>query len=823
MQIISYRASALALVLALTCGSAHAHVLDKKEDAAAFKLRATVAKQLSGYRACLSKAVVKCEAKGASSAPECDPTTGAVAYEPGAGKQTEKFQAALAKCDAKLDPDKKSTDYVGIGCPGDCSSAPGTQACASLAAYESDLESTSGVKAYVLALQTEADVACAGEGAPDGEARIDCVGDALKALTTFRQKIDKCAQSCEADVKGSKGGGALTNDAVCVAPGGHASVVACIGKAGDKLSGAAATLSIGIVNDANEETADLYNRENADDPASPAGTLSPCGTCGDAVREGTEECDGMGALGDCEACAADCTCTSAVCGNGIIEGAEECDGATLGTCTTSCAGDCTCLPPPVCGNGVIEGTEVCDGATLGTCASACAGDCLACEPVCGDGAIEGTEECDGAALGICGACASDCTCDLGDPILDGPAGTFCSSDFNATTTDYQEICAPSAGSGHHFRIEGAQTFGNNGFFYLAMGFPPSTTGNPATVAGDGKFIFTGGKSVSCGFGWSYFRYSGITSPAANPCSAPEIFGDYGLGPQEVCLDVSSHNPPVVTFWATGKNGADCKNRTTLTAATALYSKNDWASADNQPVNDVIHYMKVNSTSLATLSRVLVSSNTVIDYDDPILGGPAGTFCETEIDPATANYQPLCAPTAGSGRHFRMEDIYLGANNNGFVYLAMGFPTGLETSATNPTTPADGDGRFLFTAGKSVSCTFSWNYFRYTGITSPAANPCSVPVIFDGFRDTGANPGPGTVCMDVTGANPARVTFWASGANGADCKDKSTLTALTALYTKDDWSSANIQPISATTHYAKINNTALATMSSVAVSSNTVLP
>jgi hypothetical protein len=78
-------------------------------------------------------------------------------------------------------------------------------------------------------------------------------------------------------------------------------------------------------------------------------------------------------------------------------------------------------------------------------------------------------------------------------------------------------------------------------------------------------------------------------------------------------------------------------------------------------------------------------------------------------------------------------------------------------------------------------------------------------------------------MDVTGANPARVTLWASGANGVDCKVASTLTALTALYTKDDWSSANIQPVSATTHYAKINGVSLATMSSVAVSSNTVLP
>lgn len=790
MQTNSYRASALALVLALTCTTAHAHVLDKKTDTDAYKLRATIAKQLSGYGSCLLKAVAKCEAKGTSSVPECDAATSVVAYEPVAGEQTAKFVAAVAKCDAKLDPDKKATDYVGIGCPGDCDPAAGTQECASLAAYEASLESATGVKAEVAQLLLDVDAACAGAGAPTSPERIECVADATKALTTYRAKVLKCQQTCEADVKGSKGGGAITNAAVCVVPGGHASLIECTAKAGAKLSLPAATLAPSVVDAANDLTTDLYNRENADDPATPAGDLSPCGSCGDAVREGTEECDGMGALGDCEACAADCTCTPAVCGNGIIESTEVCDGAALGTCTTSCAVDCTCTPPP---------------------------------PVCGNGVIEGTEECDGAAVGSCTACASDCTCDLGDPILDGPAGTFCSSNFNATTTDYQEICAPTAGSGHHFRIEGAQTTGNNGFFYLALGFPPSTTGNPSTAVGDGKFIFTGGKSVSCTFGWSYFRYSGITSPNANPCAAPEIFGDYGLGPQEVCLDVSSHNPPVVTFWATGKNGANCKDRTTLTQATALYSKRDWASANNQPVDDVIHYMKVNNTSLATLSKVLVSSDTVIDYDDPILGGEAGTFCETAIDPGVITYQPLCAPTTASGRHFRMEDISLGSTNNGFVYLALGFPTGLETSSTAPALPADGDGRFIYTAGKSTSCSFSWNYFRYSSLTSPDANPCAAPVIFDGFRTTGTYPGPGTVCLDVTGANPARVTFWASGANGADCKVKSTLTALTALYTKDDWSSANIQPVAATTHYAKINNVSLATMSSVAVSSNTVLP
>jgi hypothetical protein len=68
----------------------------------------------------------------------------------------------------------------------------------------------------------------------------------------------------------------------------------------------------------------------------------------------------------------------------------------------------------------------------------------------------------------------------------------------------------------------------------------------------------------------------------------------------------------VTFWATGREGADCEDRYTLTADTALYSKDDWASANNQPVSEVTHFVKVSNTALATLSGVGVSSRLVLD-------------------------------------------------------------------------------------------------------------------------------------------------------------------------------------------------------------------
>jgi len=531
--------AAAAMVLVFAAG-AWAHVLDKKANKAAFNLRADVASQMAKYTTCLARAAISCEAKGLVSTPECDATTGTVAYDVPAGKATAKFQKALAACETKLNLVKKGTDYAGIGCPGDCSNDPGVQQCADLPAFEALV--TAGTRGQINLLATTIDGACAGTGAAGSKERIKCVDTAAKQLMRYTNSLSSCARNCEVDEKGRNGGGAVTNDGVCLVGSASAAFTACEARAARALSSPAAlALKPLVVVSIDAITDSLFNRSDPTDPAAPAGTLSPCGTCGNDAREGAEECDGA-SLGSCDACAADCTCTPAVCSNGTIEGSEECDGETLGACNL---------------------------------------------------------------------CASDCACAI-DPILDGPEGSFCSSALSPSTTDYQALCVPTAGSGQHFRIEGAQTFGNNGFFYLTLGFPEVPAGNPTIAAGDGRFIFTGGKSQSCAYAWSYFRYSGITDPsAAALCTVPSIFADYPLGPQTVCLDVSSSNPPRVTFWATGANGANCKDASTLTASTALYSKEDWASADNQPVNATKHFVKLSSTSLATVSAAAVSSNTVL--------------------------------------------------------------------------------------------------------------------------------------------------------------------------------------------------------------------
>lgn len=632
------RGLAAATALLLAGVSAQAHVLDKKADKDAFKLRTDVAKQAAKYTKCLFKAALTCESKGVLSSQECDLATGAVAYEMVPGPETAKFQAALSKCDDKLNLTKKGTLYTEIGCPGDCNtSAAGVQPCTGLPAYE--VLTIQALRAQLGLLTTVLDAACASEGTTSSAARIACVEEAAEQLAKYGDGVFKCVRKCETDHKGTKGGGALTNAGACVIGTGSVEVNACEDKPASKLiSPVAIAVSPLVAQLIGDAATSLFNREDATDPDSPAGTLTPCGTCGNDTREGVEVCDGT-ALGTCDVCAADCTCAPAVCGNDIIEGAETCDGTALGTCDV-CAPNCACAPPvcgndilesgedcdgtalgacdacdancecaplAVCGNNLIEGTEDCDGTALGSC-DACDVNCECAPAVCGNDIIEGSEDCDGTALGICSLCASDCGC-AEDPILDGVAGTFCTTALSTATTDYQPLCVPTAGSGRHFRIEGAQTSANNVFFYLAMGFPAAPVGNPATTTGDGRFIFTGGKSVSCAFAWTYFRYSGITMPAANPCSAPPIFTEYPNGPQTVCMDVSASSPPRVTFWATGANGANCKDKSTLTALTALYSKDDWTSTE--AVNTTTHFAKLNNTSGVAFTSMSLSSNTVL--------------------------------------------------------------------------------------------------------------------------------------------------------------------------------------------------------------------
>ncbi|HSP98938.1 MAG TPA: hypothetical protein VL049_17080 [Candidatus Dormibacteraeota bacterium] len=281
-----------------------------------YKLRADVAKQVAKYTFCLVKAATKCEKKGTSSVPECHLNTGAVDFEAMPGDLTAKFQDGIAKCDAKLVLTKKGTDYVGIGCPGDCNAAaPGVQQCADMNAFEATVEGTATLadaKVNLGILAAAIDASCATDlgGLPTDQARIDCAFNNAKALSKYGQGLFKCQQKCELDLKDKKGDGGLTNDPNCLVGvmGSDPAFNTCAASALTKAGTLSPTVASGVVPlvqvAINTATDGLFNRF---DPTSTP-DASPCGTCGNATREGAEECDGADAALCPGLCHTDCTC-----------------------------------------------------------------------------------------------------------------------------------------------------------------------------------------------------------------------------------------------------------------------------------------------------------------------------------------------------------------------------------------------------------------------------------------------------------------------------------------------------------------------------------
>lgn len=174
---------------------------------------------------------------------------------------------------------------------------------------------------------------------------------------------------------------------------------------------------------------------------------SGCYACGDATRNGLEQCDGadFGGLActDFQSatgspfttgtlhCTSDCkidlsNCSR--CGDGVVTGNEVCDAGVLNdeSCKTqgfssgvlACALDCLSYDTSrctLCGNGEIEGNESCDGANLGgatceslgygagalSCSPGCVYETSACSnQSCGDGVVDGADACDCGDQGL---------------------------------------------------------------------------------------------------------------------------------------------------------------------------------------------------------------------------------------------------------------------------------------------------------------------------------------------------------------------------------------------------------------------------------------
>ena len=173
-----------------------------------------------------------------------------------------------------------------------------------------------------------------------------------------------------------------------------------------------------------------------------------CYSCGDAIQQGVEECDGadFAALTCADflsvsmapfdsgslTCVDDCTIDTdncSLCGDGVVTGAEICEPGVLGneTCGTqgfdggvlSCNNDCSGYDTGECtdcGDGLVEGNEQCDGNNLAgqscnglgflgggnlSCTNACTFNTSMCSnEFCGDGVRNGNDQCDCGNQGV---------------------------------------------------------------------------------------------------------------------------------------------------------------------------------------------------------------------------------------------------------------------------------------------------------------------------------------------------------------------------------------------------------------------------------------
>ncbi len=240
----------------------------------------------------------------------------------------------------------------------------------------------------------------------------------------------------------------------------------------------------------------------------------------------------------------------------------------------------------------------------------------------------------------------------------------------------------------------------------------------------------------------------------------------------VCFDVydgSATAAPYVSLWVTGTKGADCADATTLTAASAFGARALWHGAVGPIAKTAPVYYRQADSVTATPSVTLATSATLTE--SAIL---AAVSCSSAFAQASTDWQPFCA-VAGQIRHVTMTAAASTANNN-FFYTVVGqdpAPSGNPTQSAN---------KLIVTGGKSNTGA-SWTYFRFDGVVAGTGSTTQYSYATDAnaalYTDA-----PSTVCYDLgtddTTGN-LRFVFWATGARGAECATRSTLTFDTALY------------------------------------------
>lgn len=344
-----------------------------------------------------------------------------------------------------------------------------------------------------------------------------------------------------------------------------------------------------------------------------------------------------------------------------------------------------------------------------------------------------------------------------DPDPDPQVVTNCSTTI-ANEGTFVELCALTSPV-RHVRIENLKAPATHASAQIVFGFdaPPSSA-QADLAANQFRVLFYGG---------------------GTPAPSPIIQASYGNADATVdgnvafintgatvCFDLhdgSATTAPAFVLWVDGQRGANCSNRSTLTATSAFAARTYWGGTKGAVAKQAKVYFRQaaggGTTPVVALSAEPVLTEAAI---------AATTTCTTGWATNT-DWQQLCKPAGGVVKHVRLEGVQSSANNS-YFYAVFG-------QDANPTgNPAAAAGKLIVTGGRSSSGA-SWTWFRFgTGSTTQFNYATDAPAAL--YTEA-----PATICFDI-GSNDegnARFTFWATGAKGANCTDRSTLTLERALY------------------------------------------
>ncbi len=362
---------------------------------------------------------------------------------------------------------------------------------------------------------------------------------------------------------------------------------------------------------------------------------------------------------------------------------------------------------------------------------------------------------------VLAAFLSGCSDDpSGPPINEEPPPRECTSALTAGDDGaFVELCALEAPV-RHVRIENLRAPATHASAQIVFGFTAPPTSPTATLGAD--------------------QFRVLLYGGGNPAPAPMVQASFGATDEAldgdaafinagatICFDVhdgSAGTAPHFVLWVDGQRGANCANRATLTAATAFGARANWSGATGAIAKQAKAYFR-QTAGAGTTPKITMFADPVLDAS----AIAAATTCTTAWT-ANTDWQQLCAPAAGgAARHVRIEGVQSAANNS-YFYAVFGQDAG-------PTgNPAQSAGKLIITGGRSSSGA-SWTWFRFnTGTTTQFNYATDAPAAL--YTEA-----PATICFD-TGANAngtARLVFWATGAKGADCAVRSSLTLDRALY------------------------------------------